>query len=495
MVRKNFQKFASGTSIHGFSDLYHAKTRMSTFVWTIIVIGAFAVTSYQMYTTIGQFLQQPTNIVILPAEEGDILYPPLRMCYIHWLFWVDWDRALSSLNTTKDVLMFGLNYINVIYSSEKFDLTEAHGKFMRLMKENQFTTMSQFYEYIARDVPIKADNNLSSYFNKFEILYKDPNYLFCYTMSETQIFKYFADNVNESKEKIITFTTFDETYQNFRNYVTISEFNRYSRRWVEVKSMYKIEPGFEEENFTDFAPPILIYPNAYNKKSIDVFTENDVYTIYLQGSARTMKNKTRKPCVEGRASTQSNDTCLQRCLSIKFNSTCSCLSLDAAAMFADDRPHRLCQRGITFITNTGDHTSSFNFETYANQECPNNAKASAEYSKCMDNCIISCTLWTYDTSMSVIKMDSFVRKIGKKTTTNISVDYPFGSRIIIMTEVNAQTWENLIGSVGGLLGIWTGASILSFLQFFYLCFCADSDELGLRRFFQVQQKQKINIRK
>lgn len=40
-----------------------------------------------------------------------------------------------------------------------------------------------------------------------------------------------------------------------------------------------------------------------------------------------------------------------------------------------------------------------------------------------------------------------------------------------MTEIGAQSWENFVGNVSGLLGIWTGASILSLIQIFYLCCC------------------------
>jgi len=34
--------------------------------------------------------------------------------------------------------------------------------------------------------------------------------------------------------------------------------------------------------------------------------------------------------------------------------------------------------------------------------------------------------------------------------------------------VDAQTWEDFVASVGGLLGVWTGASIVSFVQMFYI---------------------------
>lgn len=41
-----------------------------------------------------------------------------------------------------------------------------------------------------------------------------------------------------------------------------------------------------------------------------------------------------------------------------------------------------------------------------------------------------------------------------------------------MVETDRQTWEDFVGNVGGLLGVWPGASLMSVFQLFYLCCCA-----------------------
>ncbi len=48
---------------------------------------------------------------------------------------------------------------------------------------------------------------------------------------------------------------------------------------------------------------------------------------------------------------------------------------------------------------------------------------------------------------------------------------PFGSYALI--EKESYTWVTLLGNVGGTIGLFNGASIISIFQFFYLC-CGSS---------------------
>lgn len=109
-MERGFQRFSLETSCHGFSELYHSKSPCWKFFWTLILIGAFGVTSYQMYYAVLQFISQPTSIQMSHAEEHEILYPPMRICFQQWMFWIDWYQVKNVYNISNEVLLFGLNY-------------------------------------------------------------------------------------------------------------------------------------------------------------------------------------------------------------------------------------------------------------------------------------------------------------------------------------------------------------------------------------------------
>lgn len=501
-ARKGFELFSTGTSMHGFAELYQSKTVFWKICWSIILFAALLVTTYQIWQSVDHFISEPTSTEILPAKETDIFYPPLKLCFTHWLFWVDWKKATVSLKLKRETILYGLSYINTMYSSTKFDFLEEQLNFDRMMLDNNFTSIIEFFSFIARDVPLVGDNNLAKYFDSIEIMYKEPSFLFCYKISGKQIYKYFSDNwvlyENGDNDKTLSFTTPDETYDKVKDYVTVEEYNNYMLRWISIKSMYKIKSTNMNQNFTTFALPIWVYPNGYNKKSVDVYTENDIYSVNMQASARTLKNSPRNVCAESYTSFNSDKTCQMKCRAEKLRSTCSCLALDTAFILNSSSLEALCQKDFTFITAEGNVQQRATNQTYSKQYCPQDPNASLAYEECLQKCILPCTIWTYDFTMSVTRMTTIVRQLGTKSTTNISIEYPHGSTVLMLTEVDSLTWENFIASVGGLLGIWTGASIISFLQVFYLCCFSDSEgcnfvsciKLVFNRLF-VRQKQKV----
>lgn len=481
-LRKGFHRFSKGTSVHGFSQLHETKSVFWTAFWTVTIVGALFMTTYQMSEAIRQYIDQPTSTVILTADESEILYPPIRLCYMHWLFWVDWSKAMDTLEMSKDVILFGLSYMHQIQTTvPNFNVSNVQKKFVQFMNRNNLKTVSQFYKLIARKVPIIAENNLTHYFDKIEIIFKKPSYyLFCYTMSQEQVRKYFYDLSFETKSggKLISFSTLDETYSKLKHVVTRDEYNRVMTRWIQRKSMYNICDSSSVQDFTNFAPPVLLYPNAYNTKAVDVFSENDVYSISMQISARSLKNSGKTPCLERYQSVACNQTCKFSCKAHSWNEACNCQSLDLSSSLHEDQPSRLCKKEIAYLLPNGteilypDDISLF----YSRQACSQNGNVSMKRADCEQSCIESCTIWSYDINTAITTMASLVRKIGSKNFTNITIDYPYAINVVIMKEINSQTWGNFVGSVGGLLGIWTGASIVSVIQFVYLCCFAECTE-------------------
>lgn len=474
---KRFERFSMATSVHGFAELYQAKSLFWKTFWIIILGGSFAVTISQMYFTIAQYMDQPTNTEMSIANESEIFYPPLKLCYVHWMFWVDLKKV-AKLNMTKEVLLFALNYYNVIYSDRDFNVTEAEINFNYFMNENKVPSIFELYKMIYREVPIKGKNNITDYFDDISIVYKAPyGFLFCYKIHERRMVKYFEDYKETFEDgsdfKLILFSTLDETYEDIKESVTFEEYNQYMVNWIQIKSYY-IKESILKQNITNFAPAIILYPNAYDYKSIDIFSENNFYSISFRASVRTLKfsDKTNE-CLVGNTSLEASDYCKRRCKGLHNKNVCSCLSLtDYGAM----EPGKIvCQRGIVFFSNVENSEILVINRTVNVQVCSPTPADIEEYNICKDQCALPCIVWTYDATVSVSRMSLIIRNVSRKKYTNISIEYPFGHNIIIMTEVDAQTWFNFIANVGGLVGIWTGASLISFIQFCYLFCFVDCD--------------------
>lgn len=83
--------------------------------------------------------------------------------------------------------------------------------------------------------------------------------------------------------------------------------------------------------------------------------------------------------------------------------------------------------------------------------------------ECKLRCLESCTQWFYSATSQVSRSGEVW-----PLRLNIEINFQLSHSVMVSEEVAAYTWTTLIGNIGGLLGIWLGASLLSFLQSLYL---------------------------
>lgn len=144
-------KFADFTTIHGFRELYYAKSYFWKFIWFIIIITAVALSVYQLYNTIVSALEQPTSSVIQPLDQ-DTEYPPLKICYLHWMYWVNWNLVYK-LGFDRRTLLYAASFLTDIVSDQSFNFTQAKMDFETTMKKNNFETITQFYSAVSATTP------------------------------------------------------------------------------------------------------------------------------------------------------------------------------------------------------------------------------------------------------------------------------------------------------------------------------------------------------
>lgn len=484
-----FENFADATSFHGYNELYHAKTRFWRYTWLIIVAGAFAITIYQVYSSVLTYMSQGGITTILPVEQGQLIYPPLDVCYIHWITWIDWGKALS-LNFTKETLLYSLSYITEpVFSSTIFNIEETKEKMLRTFALNNITSLSEVYKDIAKSFPmvmavlgggVLIDN--PPFFNNitFRVL-NDETYL-CYSLSGNDIIRLIkqsqqATGMPKTGRNVFNFSIQDPNFSMYKSFLEEDEYNFRVGNWLARKTNYWLPTIADyQKNYTGFTLPARIFPDAYSDNYVEISKENDEYNIEMVPTVHRQMNTATNPCVVGKKDISTEHQCEDICLAKYQKKLNICLTLPLAVLIGEDTPAKMCSHHITFVPLLINGSSSLNQHTISNvknaeMRSDDSDKIKTEFESCIDACDNPCEIWKYQFTKSVTTLAAEARALSFKNQTDVRIAYPEESNVLVMIDVDARTWEDFVGNVGGLLGVWTGASIVSFIELVYLCFC------------------------
>lgn len=140
----------------------------------------------------------------------------------------------------------------------------------------------------------------------------------------------------------------------------------------------------------------------------------------------------------------------------------NCMNIEGAVLFNQDAPQNVCPHKIYYL-----QSGKIQQGSYLNTS---QQQTSQFYNSCIaEYCMTPCEEWKYTSTVSSLPVPPEIASLNFPTL--LYVQYPTSSSILVFTEVKTQTWETIIGNVGGILGLWLGASILSIIQMFYLLCC------------------------
>lgn len=66
------------------------------------------------------------------------MYPPIKFCFLHWIYWIDWEKAFS-LNFSKGDILYGMSFMSNVYTEVFFDFDKGKKSFKMSMSLNNFT--------------------------------------------------------------------------------------------------------------------------------------------------------------------------------------------------------------------------------------------------------------------------------------------------------------------------------------------------------------------
>lgn len=471
----SYKTFSTRTSVHGFSELYTSKSSAAKLFWLISLVICLSVTTYQLSKAVQQYVNEPYLTVIEKIAEDEMKYPDIFLCYEHWIYWADFRKALN-LNFTKESVLYGLSYLTDIYAETLFDVSEAKQQFELTMASNNFTKMSQFYYAIAKSSP-------NEYFNEIH-LFSDS---LCYKAKSENLIALM--NPINKRSKIRVVLHFNEgTVEPYEDgFVTHSEHVCYIGRFLFLnKYPIKLERfslDTLKTNVDDFQlPTYLVLADIIEIRPDDVSVH-----FYLHATVSKWRDVRKMNCDNDKISVNSDNTCQDRCRENYRHKTCSCLFLQETLLAGLDNYRTLCRNRIWFFNASN---SCINLTLVERKRIPTNAplncttddelcciestkEVDEEWNECVKTCKPGCTVWNYYLGyVQRTKLGSFKHSIFKDTFV-VEIHFPTAHDVLSTTEIENQSLEKFVGNIGGLLGVWTGASILSILQCIFLCCCRE----------------------
>lgn len=431
---------------------------------------------------------------------------------------MDWDKAYS-LNFTKQAVLYGMSFLTKINSIHSFDVEEAKVNFTSAMNSSNISNLVQFYTSIIKPLSISSPGNenvslnMSQMFNETEIQYFTPTgeMFLCYTAPYSQIKHYMQQEKKTLANEYTLLTNslsfeikpnqFEPNKSEFVDAEHILYINEWFKNHLQLDS---VETVLENSDFFQVYVPILLFPNGPYGRMLTLTPETVRYDITIQPTLHKLRPTKKNRCKTGvRMVVSKTASCLKICNreSYKYsNCAGSCLPLSAViGLNAETNFEYICQNDFNFIKHsTPNDQSEIDIHvvngTVANETYhkPNDQlkfdlnkqkyrrvdeiNATELFLSCADRCgTDGCEKWRYD--VIVFFGSSYMPFIPNMTTNYyIEIEYPLDGNVLAVAEADSQTWENFIGSVGGLLGIWTGASIVSIFQLFYLCCCSADEE-------------------
>lgn len=188
--------------------------------------------------------------------------------------------------------------------------------------------------------------------------------------------------------------------------------------------------------------------------------------LRLSGSLyRWLNDNKRKPCAKTKSLHYEN--CHKFCYwkEIQDFHPEKCIEVAGAQLIGEHNLDKICTYNTTFIPDM-----NVTIGTYFPSSYPS-LNANKLRNRCVtDHCTVPCELWKFSTTFSDTDYPSFMKDADVPTL--LVVEYP--ADVLAYTEVRAVSFESVFAEIGGIIGLWLGASILSILQMFYLCCCSKS---------------------
>lgn len=478
--REAWKCFSDNTSLHGFKEVYDAKFAYCQILWLLLIIGSVGMSVYQSYRCMDDFLQHPiTSQTTLMDAYDKLIYPDIKICYKHWFQWLNFTKAYH-LGFSKPSTLYAMAHLTDVYSDTVFNVSEAKLDFNSSLESANISNVRSFFNLVANDYPIGfttpmwKNNTLMRNFdlnNPFNFCYRIPNTLISRRLKKLSAYE--SPHVLLEYEQPL-YENISRNEQEFYKYLFLRE--------VIVNDDKSIGGN---RTLPDINPLLIVDGNDFHE--ISVSNTYIDYRIFLSATMYRWKNRKNFHCSDQPTDPYCNlKCCLRGMFSVYQN---SCLDqITAKALFNNDVPVPICDKNEIYFNSTLPYKEKE--VSLKDKKLDEDEDIEDTYVKFFKRCQkINCHQPCEETKFQFRYMgrpalhDQSIAGF-MKWKTKMYIEYPIVTSILLVSESDAQTWESLLSMVGGFLGLWLGASILSFFQFFYY-FCHPVLKFVQRMFSKV----------
>lgn len=429
--------FAKRTTFHGILDWYESTKRWERWSWTGIILLCSSLLLFFIGIQTEKYLdgQSATKIGRLQTNELTE-FPPVWFCHSTWA-WIDMAKV-KRLGISREDLLIAIGYFadDMTYNST-VPVQEATKRFQETMRRLEVTKPIDFLDLISLDSIDGAQAKE--------------------TITRKRFVKkggYYQINTTGAKRAPITDAWLFVIDFSFESYLENG------------KALWKFM-GWDLSDFDgqEF-PPLVSNVEAFQNVGLEpshyyqINTETDIYR-QLNGCTKEYSHR----------DIYYPNICELECKwkgHINFG-TASCLPYqsewDLIELTDTYKNGNLsfCHRGFRNVS-TG--LVEGREDPVYRQLAPKEIKLHAEtLSACKKRCIPRCDHWS-----TIWAVSAYGTPHVGANASRIRMVFPGAQQLVLIEEVTQYYWHDLVSDVGGLLGLWLGASMMSVMQLFYFCF-------------------------
>lgn len=432
-----FRQFAENTTIHGVKDFFKIDYLWARCLWFIFFFSCLGMMAFEMYQLLKEYSDEPTATQVRQKYLAQYPYPRLIFCPKEWIN----ETKVAELKVPKPLLIYALSLLKRIRLDPKDRVALApqvdrlQEEFDQFLRNNSIMNYLDFYLAIA-DAPdmVSKCDQCNTHRNQVLASGVCIQWRAIDATSDLLIqlppsFRYTHVRAPEDHEGLVpsyigSFAA-DAMYVSFR-------------------------PQFD---FFGYDPILLSRNNSY------VFRIKPTNYIRL--------DKPGSHCVperQAKGDGYSQLMCYFRCdESYKAEcQSCKYLSQDRNKVLTANGTNLTAQAATRIFENVDlPYCTSLLMDPALNVTCV--GRDDAEFVRCARDCKPLCNEWVYETTVIPVAQRNLITdNAGADITCVLSYQVRFGETFI--EEVPTYSWETFVSNIGGQLGLWMGASVVSLLQ-------------------------------